>query len=118
MCLRRNQMVAFYVIIILCTAGLAIRDAFSPAPENPSGMAGYVYNVVTDPGYRRRGYSRGCMRELLTWFRQRGVTSGWRFEGSVVEEGAGHFSAKQRKVDIAAAHDNGSLPSRLNRTGQ
>jgi GNAT superfamily N-acetyltransferase len=45
-----------------------------PAPENPSGMTGYVFNVVTDPGYRRRGYSRGCLRELLAWYRQRGVT--------------------------------------------
>ncbi|WP_189333483.1 GNAT family N-acetyltransferase [Actinoplanes ianthinogenes] len=42
-------------------------------PSNPDGRVGYVYNVVTDPDMRRRGYSRGCMEALLAWFRGRGV---------------------------------------------
>jgi GNAT superfamily N-acetyltransferase len=32
-----------------------------------------VFNVATDPGFRRRGYSRACMEALLGWYRQRGV---------------------------------------------
>jgi GNAT superfamily N-acetyltransferase len=44
------------------------------SPENPSGAFGYVLNVATDPGYRRRGYSRACMEAVLDWYRQRGVT--------------------------------------------
>lgn len=43
------------------------------APDNPSGETGYVFNVVTDPDCRRRGYSRACMTALLDWYRQRGV---------------------------------------------
>lgn len=40
---------------------------------NPSGEYGYVFNVATDPAYRRRGYSRACMRGVLDWYRRRGV---------------------------------------------
>jgi GNAT superfamily N-acetyltransferase len=42
-------------------------------PGNPSGYSGYVFNVVTDPDMRRRGYSRACMTGLLEWFAGRGV---------------------------------------------
>ena len=43
-------------------------------PENPSGTAGYVFNVATDPDQRRRGYSRACVERLVGWFARRGVT--------------------------------------------
>ncbi|MGC5018155.1 GNAT family N-acetyltransferase [Micromonospora sp. DT47] len=42
-------------------------------PGNPSGLTGYVFNVVTDPGHRRRGCSRACMEALLDWYRRLGV---------------------------------------------
>ncbi|MEV5822737.1 GNAT family N-acetyltransferase [Micromonospora haikouensis] len=42
-------------------------------PANPSGLTGYVFNVVTDPAYRRRGYSRACLEALLDWYRKHGV---------------------------------------------
>ncbi|MFI1992846.1 GNAT family N-acetyltransferase [Actinoplanes sp. NPDC020271] len=42
-------------------------------PYNRSGLVGYVYNVVTDPDMRRRGFSRACMTALIEWFRERGV---------------------------------------------
>lgn len=42
-------------------------------PENPSGLTGYVFNVVTDGAYRRRGFSRACVTALLDWFAARGV---------------------------------------------
>ncbi len=42
-------------------------------PGNPTGETGYVFNVVTDPDQRRRGYSRRCMTALLDWYRHRGV---------------------------------------------
>ncbi|WP_433518938.1 GNAT family N-acetyltransferase [Nonomuraea sp. CA-143628] len=44
-----------------------------PGPGNPSGEVGYVFNVVTDPAHRRRGYSRSCMAALLDWYRDRGI---------------------------------------------
>ncbi|MFI5489865.1 GNAT family N-acetyltransferase [Micromonospora echinaurantiaca] len=43
-------------------------------PDNPSGEVGYVFNVATDPRYRRRGYSPACMEALLAWYRRRAVT--------------------------------------------
>ncbi|MFC3990215.1 GNAT family N-acetyltransferase [Actinoplanes siamensis] len=42
-------------------------------PGNPGGRVGYVYNVVTDPDMRRRGYSRGCVTALIEWFREHRV---------------------------------------------
>jgi len=43
-------------------------------PANPSGVAGHVFNVVTDPECRRRGYSRACMEALIAWYAEQGVT--------------------------------------------
>lgn len=55
-----------------CAVG-TIESRFG-SPTNPSGLTGYVFNVSTDPGYRRRGYSRACMEALLAWFLDGGVT--------------------------------------------
>ncbi|BFU43765.1 GNAT family N-acetyltransferase [Krasilnikovia sp. MM14-A1004] len=49
-------------------------DERLPGPNHPSPFKGYVYNVATDPGYRRRGYSRACMQALLAWYAERDVT--------------------------------------------
>jgi ribosomal protein S18 acetylase RimI-like enzyme len=43
-------------------------DERLPGPRNPNPWKGYVYNVATDPAYRRRGFSRACMRALIDWF--------------------------------------------------
>ena len=43
-------------------------------PGDPSGRAGYVLNVATDPDQRRRGHCRACMTALLDWFRARGIS--------------------------------------------
>ena len=37
------------------------------------GVTGHIFNVATDPPYRRRGYSRTCMVALLEWYQRRGV---------------------------------------------
>ncbi|WP_330186321.1 GNAT family N-acetyltransferase [Dactylosporangium sp. AC04546] len=49
-----------------CAVGVFEERLGSPA--NPNGLAGYVFNVATDPQYRRRGFSTACMRALLDWF--------------------------------------------------
>ncbi len=38
-------------------------------PGNPGGVQGLVFNMSTDPRYRRRGYARACLDALLAWFR-------------------------------------------------
>jgi GNAT superfamily N-acetyltransferase len=48
-------------------------DERLPGPSGPDPFKGYVYNVATDPAYRRRGYSRACMEALLAWYADRGV---------------------------------------------
>ncbi|GGM07831.1 GNAT family N-acetyltransferase [Dactylosporangium sucinum] len=52
--------------LVACAVGVFEERLASPV--NPNGLAGYVFNVATDPQYRRRGYSTACMRALLAWF--------------------------------------------------
>ncbi|MFF2845953.1 GNAT family N-acetyltransferase [Streptomyces sp. NPDC058001] len=54
-----------------CVTGTVERRLAGPG--NLRGLTGHVFNVATDPGMRRRGYSRACMTALLAWFRERGV---------------------------------------------
>ncbi|KJS56022.1 acetyltransferase [Streptomyces rubellomurinus subsp. indigoferus] len=44
-----------------------------PAPGNPEGRFGFVFNICTDPGHRLRGYGRACTEALLDWFDGRRV---------------------------------------------
>lgn len=54
-----------------CATGIVEQRLGSPG--NPGGRVGYVFNVATDPAYRRRGYSRACMTALLEWFGEQGI---------------------------------------------
>jgi GNAT superfamily N-acetyltransferase len=59
----------------LASCAIGVIDTRLPSPHNRTGETGYVMSVATDPDYRRRGYSRACMRELLGWFGTRGIRS-------------------------------------------
>ena len=48
-------------------------DERLPGPDGRNPFKGYVFNVATDPGHRRRGYSRACMEALLAWYADRDV---------------------------------------------
>jgi ribosomal protein S18 acetylase RimI-like enzyme len=54
-----------------CAVGTVERRLAGPA--NPTGRAGYLFNVSTDPAYRRRGHARACVAALVDWFRTAGV---------------------------------------------
>lgn len=41
-----------------------------PSPSNPSGSRGHLSNVVTMPGWQRRGLARACVEQVVTWFRE------------------------------------------------
>jgi GNAT superfamily N-acetyltransferase len=57
--------------LVACAVGVIEERLGNPRSHN--GLAGYVFNVVTDPEHRRRGHARACMETLLDWFRSRGV---------------------------------------------
>jgi GNAT superfamily N-acetyltransferase len=57
----------------LAACAVGIIEERLGSPGNLSGLTGYVFNVSTDPGFRRRGHARACMESLLQWFRSRGV---------------------------------------------
>lgn len=44
-----------------------------PGPHNPTGRYGWIFNVVTDAQWRKRGYSRACTQALLEWFGDQSV---------------------------------------------
>ncbi|MET7790482.1 GNAT family N-acetyltransferase [Streptomyces sp900116325] len=60
-----DEFAAFLVV----ASAVGACDAHAPSPANPSGLHGRISNVSTDPRRRRRGYARGCLDALLTWFR-------------------------------------------------
>ncbi|WP_433791192.1 GNAT family N-acetyltransferase [Actinoplanes sp. CA-252034] len=57
----------------LAACAVGVIDEHLGNPHSADGRVGYVFNVITDHGMRRRGYSRACMEALLQWFRDQGV---------------------------------------------
>jgi len=58
----------------LAACGIGVVEQRLPGPHLLNGRIGQVVGVVTDLAHRRRGHSRAIMRELLDWFRERGVS--------------------------------------------
>ncbi|MGI5243859.1 GNAT family N-acetyltransferase [Dactylosporangium sp. CA-139066] len=54
-----------------CATGVVEERLGSPA--NPGGLVGYMFNVATDPAFRRRGYATACVTALLSWFAELAV---------------------------------------------
>lgn len=71
--LRRPAEFAAFVVddqqagVVACAAGSC--DSRAPAPGNPAGCHGHVFNMSTDPAHRGRGHGRRCLEALLDWFR-------------------------------------------------
>ena len=40
-----------------------------PGPKDLSTLRGHLYNVSTEPDFRRRGLARACVAALMDWFR-------------------------------------------------
>ncbi|GAA0575964.1 GNAT family N-acetyltransferase [Kribbella sandramycini] len=40
-----------------------------PGPKDPTTLRGHLYNVSTEPAFRRRGLARLCVVALVDWFR-------------------------------------------------
>jgi ribosomal protein S18 acetylase RimI-like enzyme len=53
--------------VVSCAVGVC--DDHAPTPGNLSGLHGHVFNMSTDPRFRRLGYARACLEALLVWFR-------------------------------------------------
>ncbi|WP_250037797.1 GNAT family N-acetyltransferase [Paractinoplanes maris] len=57
----------------LAACAVGVLDERLGGPRNPQGLAGYMFNVATDPDHRRRGYARACTSALIAWFHTRGA---------------------------------------------
>lgn len=77
-------------------------------PGEDASWRGYVQWVSTDPPYRRRGYSRALMRELMAWAADQGVRvvelHAWPF-GRPLYESMGYVEQPRNpmRVDLRAA---------------
>jgi ribosomal protein S18 acetylase RimI-like enzyme len=40
-----------------------------PGPNDPSTTRGHLFNVSTEPAFRRRGLARACVVALIDWYR-------------------------------------------------
>jgi GNAT superfamily N-acetyltransferase len=58
----------------LIAAGAVVIHERLPGPRNPTGQAGYVQWVATEPTYRRQGLARLVMHGLLAWLAERNIT--------------------------------------------
>ena len=58
---------------MLAACAVGVIEERLGGPRNPSGLAGYVFNVCTEAEFRRRGFSRACLNSLLSWYRESGV---------------------------------------------
>ncbi|WP_238150722.1 GNAT family N-acetyltransferase [Kribbella sindirgiensis] len=43
--------------------------AHPPGPNDLTTVRGHLYNVSTEPDFRRRGLARACVGALMEWFR-------------------------------------------------
>ncbi|WP_238153513.1 GNAT family N-acetyltransferase [Kribbella speibonae] len=43
--------------------------AHPPGPNDRTTVRGHLYNVSTEPDFRRRGLARACVGALMDWFR-------------------------------------------------
>ncbi|MCM4082575.1 GNAT family N-acetyltransferase [Paractinoplanes hotanensis] len=57
----------------LAACAVGILEERLGGPRNPRGRVGYMFNVATDPGHRRRGCARACTSALIEWFRNQGA---------------------------------------------
>jgi len=54
-------------------SGGVVIDQRPPGPSNLSGQIGYIMNIVTVPGYRRRGIAHRIMQTMLKWLAEQGI---------------------------------------------
>jgi ribosomal protein S18 acetylase RimI-like enzyme len=55
------------------SCGVGVIDQRLPSPYSLTGRTGYVFGIITEPAYRRRGHARAIMEDLLAWFDEHGL---------------------------------------------
>lgn len=53
--------------VVACAVGNV--NIHPPGPKDLTTTRGHLYNVCTEPAFRRRGLARACVITLLDWFR-------------------------------------------------
>lgn len=91
--------------VISCAAGTCDRHA--PGPGNPGGVQGLVFNMSTEPQFRRRGCARACLDALLAWFRDeteaRVINLNATSDGIALYESLGFTDPRYRALQLRLA---------------
>jgi ribosomal protein S18 acetylase RimI-like enzyme len=53
--------------VVAGAAGICNQHA--PSPKDATTTRGHLFNVSTEPAFRRRGYARACVLALIEWYR-------------------------------------------------
>jgi ribosomal protein S18 acetylase RimI-like enzyme len=62
-----------------------------PGPRDLTTLRGHLYNVSTEPDFRRRGLARACVVALMDWFRDE--TGVGQIELHATQDGIGLYRA-------------------------
>jgi len=73
--------------VVANAAGIC--NGHAPSPNDPSTVRGHLFNVSTDPAYRRRGLARACVVALLDWYRDE--TTAGQVELHATKDGDGLY---------------------------
>ena len=57
---------------VVAGAGVWVLD-WPPTASDPTRPRGYILNMFTEPGHRRKGLARQLVGEILAWARARGL---------------------------------------------
>lgn len=75
--------------VVACAAGLC--NVHAPGPKDLTTIRGHLYNVSTEPAFRRRGLARACVVALLDWYRDE--TGAGQIELHATEQGDSLYRA-------------------------
>lgn len=87
---------------VVASSGLAILER-PPAFSNLGGLEGYILNMYTLPGWRRRGIGGALLREILAYAKRAGVARLWLHtsdDGRAIYEAAG-FSPNRAELELS-----------------
>ncbi len=75
--------------VVACAVGNV--NIHPPSPRDLTTTRGHLYNVSTEPAFRRRGLARACVIALLDWYRDE--TEAGQIELHATEQGDGLYRA-------------------------
>ena len=104
--LQRGEYQGWFILdnqAIIAGAGVYVYT-WAPGPTDASATRGVIYNVFTEPAFRRQGLARRLMQTALQWCQSQGiktVTLHASDEGRALYESLGFEQTSEMRVQFA-----------------